>query len=96
MKSGDRVRVRLMANVEDRLRGRKGGVSADSEPGEIVLVEMEDEAITHRFLAENLEKIRKPYEPPAFRFEAVFVTSALSCGKISGTELNCHTNRKVS
>jgi hypothetical protein len=26
---------------------------------------------------------KKPYEKPAFRFEQVFVTSALSCGKLT-------------
>jgi hypothetical protein len=30
-------------------------------------------------------KQKKPYEKPAFRFEKVFVTTALSCGKLSGT-----------
>ncbi len=40
---------------------------------------------------------RKPYEKPAFRYEQVFVTSALSCGKISGgIGSACHLNRKVS
>jgi hypothetical protein len=27
---------------------------------------------------------KKPYEKPSFRFEKVFVTSALSCGKVTG------------
>ncbi len=31
---------------------------------------------------------KKPYEKPAFRYEKVFVTSALTCGK-TGTEGNC-------
>jgi hypothetical protein len=39
---------------------------------------------------------KKPYTKPAFRFEQVFVTSALTCGKIDATETNCHLNRKVS
>ncbi|MGA1985998.1 MAG: hypothetical protein ABSG72_06985 [Candidatus Sulfotelmatobacter sp.] len=30
-------------------------------------------------------KHKKPYEKPAFRFEKVFVTTALSCGKLAGT-----------
>jgi hypothetical protein len=96
MKSGDIVQVKLRANVDEKLRGRKGTVSAGSEPDELVPVRMEDEGITHQFLAKDLERIKKAYEPPAFRFEIAFVTSALSCGKISGTEVNCHTNRKVS
>ena len=39
---------------------------------------------------------KKPYEPPAFRFERVFEVSALTCGKVSGTQESCRTNRKVS
>ncbi len=42
------------------------------------------------------EKTRKPYIKPAFRFEQVFVTSALSCGKIDDTSFLCITNRKLS
>jgi len=34
---------------------------------------------------------KKPYEKPSFRYEKIFVTSALSCGKITSTDLNCHT-----
>ncbi|HEY3971787.1 MAG TPA: hypothetical protein VGM18_02220 [Candidatus Sulfotelmatobacter sp.] len=41
------------------------------------------------------ETNKKPYEKPAFRFEQVFVTSALSCGKISATQGGC-TSSKVS
>jgi hypothetical protein len=32
---------------------------------------------------------KKPYEKPAFRYEQVFVTTALSCEKISITQVNC-------
>jgi hypothetical protein len=32
---------------------------------------------------------KKPYQKPGFRFERVFVTSALTCGKISPTDLGC-------
>jgi hypothetical protein len=40
---------------------------------------------------------RKPYQKPAFRFERVFETMALSCGKISPTQGHCITGqRKVS
>jgi hypothetical protein len=34
---------------------------------------------------------KKPYEKPAFRFEQVFVTSALTCGKTpGGVDSGCH------
>lgn len=40
---------------------------------------------------------KKPYEKPSFRFEKVFVTSALSCGKFEGgTQGSCGHNPKVS
>jgi hypothetical protein len=38
---------------------------------------------------------KKPYEKPGFRYEQVFVTSALSCGK-TGTEGQCMGSTKVS
>jgi hypothetical protein len=39
---------------------------------------------------------RQPYEKPSFRYEKVFVTSALSCGKIGTTTMSCSSNQKVS
>jgi hypothetical protein len=32
---------------------------------------------------------KKPYEKPSFRYEQVFVTTALSCGKATITQSNC-------
>jgi hypothetical protein len=40
---------------------------------------------------------KKPYEKPSFRCEKVFVTSALTCGKITSSDDNCRgLNIKVS
>jgi hypothetical protein len=39
---------------------------------------------------------RKPYQKPAFRFERVFETMALSCGKMTSTQFQCRFNRKTS
>jgi hypothetical protein len=39
---------------------------------------------------------KKPYEKPGFRYEQVFVTSALSCGKVTTTQSSCTNNTKVS
>jgi hypothetical protein len=39
---------------------------------------------------------KKPYQRPTVRFERVFETSAISCGKVQVNEGPCHTNRKVS
>jgi hypothetical protein len=39
---------------------------------------------------------RKPYHKPDFRFEQVFETMALACGKISPTQKHCQFVRKSS
>jgi len=39
---------------------------------------------------------KKPYEKPSFRYERVFVTTALSCGKISGLSQSCNNSPKNS
>jgi hypothetical protein len=36
---------------------------------------------------------KKPYEKPSFRFEQVFVTSALSCGKTSPVSGSCSSSK---
>ena len=38
----------------------------------------------------------KPYQKPQFRFERVFETRALTCGKIQSTQSACAHNRKNS
>jgi hypothetical protein len=38
---------------------------------------------------------KKPYVKPEFRFEKVFVTTALSCGK-TATEGQCRTKSSAS
>ncbi len=42
------------------------------------------------------EQPKKPYNKPTFRFERVFETSALSCGKTESTQFGCRHNRKNS
>jgi hypothetical protein len=39
---------------------------------------------------------KKPYQKPAFRFERVFETRALVCGKVSTTQGQCAHNKKTS
>jgi len=58
VKRGERVRVKLLAkHAEKWTRGRTGIVIADSAPGEAILVEFDDEVITHQFVAEDLERV---------------------------------------
>ena len=42
------------------------------------------------------KQTKKTYEKPAFRFERVFETQALSCGKIGSTSTQCKLNPKTS
>ena len=39
---------------------------------------------------------RKPYQKPSFRFEHVFETMALQCGKIAGTSQACNMVKMAS
>jgi len=39
---------------------------------------------------------KRTYIKPGFRHERVFETNALTCGKISGTQGACASNKKVS
>jgi hypothetical protein len=37
---------------------------------------------------------KKPYEKPRFRFEQVFETTALACGKVTGGIMSpCHSHK---
>jgi hypothetical protein len=47
-------------------------------------------------VGESAGKAKKPYQKPTFRFERVFETMALACGKIRPTEAQCRFNRKSS
>lgn len=42
------------------------------------------------------ESGKKPYSKPEVRFERVFETMALSCGKTGPTQAQCRFNRKQS
>jgi hypothetical protein len=44
----------------------------------------------------NAKSGKRLYEKPAFRYERVFETSALSCGKIGVNQRQCQGNRKTS
>ena len=39
---------------------------------------------------------QKPYQKPTFRFERVFETMALACGKVNSTQAHCRNQRKTS
>ena len=39
---------------------------------------------------------KKPYQKPEVRYERVFETMALQCGKVNSTQGSCRFNRKAS
>ena len=46
---------------------------------------------------DTVGKDKKPYRKPTFRYERVFETLALSCGKTTGGGFpNCNKSRKAS
>ncbi len=55
-----------------------------------------EETDRHASPSEARQVARKPYQKPAVRFERVFETSALVCGKISGTQSSCVKQHKTS
>jgi hypothetical protein len=47
-------------------------------------------------VSETMRVIKKPYQKPSFRYEKVFETLALSCGKVNVIQQSCHSFRKAS
>jgi hypothetical protein len=41
-------------------------------------------------------RAKKPYQKPEVRFERIFETSALVCGKVQTSQQSCSTNRSAS
>ena len=39
---------------------------------------------------------KRPYEKPSFRFEGVFETTALACGKTNSSQAQCRFNHRAS
>ena len=57
--------------------------------------EQEGKRIWEEAKEENLPP-KKPYQDPAFRFERVFETMALACGKVQPTAPMCRFHRHNS
>jgi hypothetical protein len=59
---------------------------------------MTDKLISHEKTRQpgNEIKEKRKYHKPTFRFERVFETQALSCGKIISTSANCQFSQKTS
>ena len=50
----------------------------------------ENQAPREKKLPDGVGKDKKLYRKPSFRYERVFETQALSCGKLIATGNNCH------
>lgn len=49
-----------------------------------------------RQLSPPPNEVKRPYQKPAFRYERVFETMALACGKIQPTQQPCISLQKAS
>ena len=58
--------------------------------------QLEDAARPPNDAREARRGTRKPYTKPAVRYERVFETNALTCGKVQTSQAGCHQNRKTS
>jgi hypothetical protein len=56
----------------------------------------ESEMNPEKLTGQQERPLRRPYERPEVRFERVFETMALSCGKVQATQGSCRRNRKAS
>jgi hypothetical protein len=55
---------------------------------------IKNEEVFAKGRAEKPLATRKPYQKPVFRYERVFETMALNCGKINPTQRGCAIVRK--
>jgi hypothetical protein len=46
--------------------------------------------------SESPHPVKRKYDKPSFRFERVFETMALTCGKVGAVQFQCRFNRKTS
>lgn len=52
--------------------------------------------VSHATATGKNERAKKPYQKPGFRYEKVFETMALACGKVSITQKHCQFRRMTS
>jgi hypothetical protein len=55
----------------------------------------ENDSTSEKKAEENGSPSKKPYQEPAFRYERVFETLALGCGKVEPTQHGCFFKRKT-
>ncbi len=56
----------------------------------------QDKSEEQKEAAAGKPKQKRPYKKPTFRYEQVFETMALSCGKVGVSQESCRNNSKLS
>ena len=57
-------------------------------------MDQKDRIADDKNAGDNSHQGKKPYRKPSFRYEHVFETMALACGKISRRSKSCRLNSK--
>jgi len=57
-------------------------------------MDQKDRIADDKNAGDNSQQGKKPYRKPSFRYEHVFETMALACGKISRRSKSCRLNSK--
>jgi hypothetical protein len=60
------------------------------------MTEQENNASSKNSNESESAAAKKQYKDPAFRYEHVFETMALACGKVEPTNISCRFNRRNS
>jgi hypothetical protein len=81
--------------------GKEQGSSFDAATPEPAWNGFDDRSVTRENDGVAEETVsprseRKPYRKPSYRFEKVFETMALSCGKITATQFQCRFHKHNS
>jgi hypothetical protein len=64
--------------------------------GTSVLMAERNDKVDDENPGDSRRAVKRPYQEPAFRYERVFETMALSCGKVNATEFQCRFHRMSS
>jgi hypothetical protein len=59
-------------------------------------MDQKDRIADNKTVGDKNQADKKPYEKPSFRFERVFETSALSCGKVNNRQKTCRGGARKS
>lgn len=86
--------VRLLVSVSCVVLFTKEVVRSRAFTGSRTL--MDEQNTNEKDAVESRRTAKKLYQDPVFRYEKVFETMALSCGKVNATEFQCRFHRQSS